>query len=221
MELLLGDPSKQTWKYINCIFKTPSREKFAAFLQTPVGAYLKEVCNSVVQLAAACFPKVCKNMESGQWEVADSTLQFCYTESCWREVKMMPATVGATISSRNAAHQASLCSPTMAALIIEEDMQWTQDAVQRLNLAITMLSGRWEHHMFLSVSHGESANHTSLVANCPTIYHDNLYRVDLKKKIPCRTPAGQGLTSSGRALEHAPCCTPPGASRRASNTHTP
>jgi len=117
MDPIYADPSRQTAKNINVIVKTPRRERFAELLQTPMGQRLTQVCNTVVPLASPCFPATCLNSESGQMEVADSTLQFIYTDECWREVKTMLATVGATVSCRDAAHLALLLGKYQACLI--------------------------------------------------------------------------------------------------------
>ena len=80
MDPVFSDVSRQTQKNINVIVKTPSKQRFAEILATPMGQHLSKVCNSVYQLASPCFPKTCLNSSSGQMEVADSTLQFVYTE---------------------------------------------------------------------------------------------------------------------------------------------
>ena len=186
MEGILEDRTRQTAKNINVIMKTPSRERFAAFLQTPMGKHFVRTCHQVIPLAAPCFPTACLNSESGQFEVADSTLQFAYTADCWREVKMMPATVGATISQRNAAHQALLLNKHMACLVIEEDMNFVEDAPEKFDIAVSLLQGHWHEHMMISLTHGESASHSALVGGCPTIFGDQLQRLNLKS-IPMRS----------------------------------
>ena len=119
-------------------------------------------------------------------EVANSMLAFACTEDCWREVKMMPATVGATISQRNAAHQALLMGRYKAALIIEEDMGWTPDAPLKFDILTGLLQGHWQHHMAISLTHGESATHTTLVALTESLYRDQLQRIHVKD-IPMRS----------------------------------
>jgi hypothetical protein len=183
---LLLDPARQTRKNINVIMKTPSRERFNEFLGTTMGQYLVQECAAVVPLAAPCFPKTCKNEESGEMEVADSTLSFAYTEECWREVKMMPATVGATISQRNAAHQALLMGRYKAAVIIEEDMGWTADAPLKFKLITDLMAGHWHEHMGVSLTHGDSASHTTLVATTAWLYRDVKHGLHIKD-IPMRS----------------------------------
>jgi hypothetical protein len=77
-----------------------------------------------------------------------------------------------------------------ACLIIEEDMQFVPSAPEVFDIAVQLLQGHWQDHMFISLSCGESAKHTALVGTCENVYGDPMHRLHIKT-IPMKW-AGRG-----------------------------
>ena len=59
-------------------------------------------------------------------------------------------------------------------------MQFVPSAPEVFDIAVQLLQGHWQDHMFISRSCGESAKHTALVGTCENVYGDPMHRLHIK-----------------------------------------
>ena len=125
-----------------------AEETNQTFLHHPEVRKLDTQICEIVKHPCPCFPKTMLDSESGQQRIMEVELGDVFPPEVWKRQISQPASVGALHSHRRAWHVAETYSATAWAMFIEDDINPTANAADRVRLVFDFIqSDLSQYHM--------------------------------------------------------------------------
>ena len=126
-------------------------DKFQVFLQHPGVKKLDSMIREIVKHPCPCFPRTMLDQESGQQRIMEVELGDVFPAEVWKRQINQPASVGALHSHRRAWHVAETYSASDWAMFIEDDINLTANAADRVKMVFDFMeediSFHGQYHM--------------------------------------------------------------------------
>ena len=121
-------------------------DKFLAFLQHPEVKKLDSMICEIVKHPCPCFPRTMLDQESGQQRIMEVELGDVFPAEVWKRQINQPASVGALHSHRRAWHVAETYSASDWAMFIEDDINLTANAADRVKMVFDFIEEEVTSH---------------------------------------------------------------------------
>jgi hypothetical protein len=126
-------------------------EKFQTFLQHAEVKKLDNMIREITKHPCPCFPRTMLDQESGQQRIMEVELGDVFSAEVWKRTINQLASVGALHSHRRAWHVAETYSASDWAMFIEDDINLTANAADRIKMVFDFMeediSFHGQYHM--------------------------------------------------------------------------